>query len=262
MSALLAGKNGLVFGIANHRSIAWAIAEAAHRHGARVGVSYFGERLERRVKPLAEQIDAPFCLPCDVGDDAALDGLFAAAAGAFDRRLDFVVHGVAFADRDDLLNPFRQTSRAGHALAMDVSAYSLTAMARRAAPLMTDGGSLLTLTYHGSQKVVPRYNVMGVAKAALEASVRYLAADLGPEGIRVNGVSAGPIKTLAASGIPGFRKMLGVAADMAPLRRTVDQAEVADAAVFLLSDMARGITGEVLHVDAGQNIMATPPLVD
>lgn len=262
MTALLAGKTGLVFGIANHRSIAWAIAEAAHRHGARVGVSYFGERLLRRVKPLAEQIDAPFCIPCDVGDDAALDACFAAAAAAFDGRLDFVIHGVAFADRDDLLNPFSQTSRAGHALAMDVSAYSLTAMARRAAPLMTAGGSIVTLTYFGAEKVIPRYNVMGVAKAALEASVRYLAADLGPSGVRVNGISAGPIKTLAASGIPGFRTMLSAAAETAPLRRTVDQAEVADAAVFLLSDMARGITGEVLHVDAGQNIMGSPPLED
>jgi len=262
MSALLAGKNGLVFGIANHRSIAWAIAEAAHRHGARVGVSYFGERLERRVKPLAAQIDAPFCLPCDVGDDAALDACFEQAARAFDGRLDFVVHGVAFAQRDDLLDRFSKTSRDGHALAMDISAYSLTAMACRAAPLMSAGGAIVTLTYHGAAKVVPRYNVMGVAKAALEASVRYLAADLGPDGIRVNAVSAGPIKTLAASGIPGFRKMLGAAAEMAPLRRTVDQAEVADAAVFLLSDMARGITGEVLHVDAGQSIMACPPLGD
>ncbi len=262
MTALLAGKNGLVFGVANHRSIAWAIAEAAHRHGARVGVSYFGERLERRVVPLAAQIDAPFCIPCDVSDDADLDACFAAAAEAFDGRLDFVVHGVAFAQRDDLLNRFNLTSRAGHALAMDVSAYSLTAMARRAAPLMTEGGALLTLTYYGAEKVIPRYNVMGVAKAALEAGVRYLAADLGPDGVRVNGISAGPIKTLAASGIPGFRKMLGQAGEIAPLRRTVDQAEVADAAVFLLSDMARGITGEVLHVDAGQNIMGAPPLAD
>ena len=260
MTALLEGRNGLVFGIANKRSIAWAIAEAAHRQGARVGLSYFGERLERRVKPLAEQIDAPLCFPCDVSDDAALDACFAEAARVFDGTLDFVVHGVAFAQRDDLLQPFSRTSRAGHALALDVSAYSLTAMARRAAPLMRDGGALLTLSYYGAEKVVPRYNVMGVAKAALEASVRYLAADLGPAGIRVNGISAGPIKTLAASGIPGFRKMLGAAADIAPLRRTVDQAEVADAAVFLLSSMARGITGEVLHVDAGQNIMGCPPV--
>ncbi len=260
MTDLLAGKNGLVFGVANHRSIAWAIAEAAHRHGARVGVSYFGARLERRVKPLAAQIEAPLCVPCDVGDDAALDACFAAAAEAFDGRLDFVVHAVAFADRDDLLGRFADTSRAGHALAMDVSAYSLAAMARRAEPLMAAGGSLLTLTYYGAEKVVPGYNVMGVAKAALEAGLRYLAADLGPAGIRVNAISAGPIKTLAAAGIPGFRRMLSEAGDIAPLRRTVDQAEVADAALFLLSDMARGVTGEVLHVDAGQNIMGCPPV--
>lgn len=256
---LLEGKTGLVFGVANDRSIAYAIAEAATRHGARVGLSYFGERLARRVLPLAEGLGAAFCVPCDVGDDEQLDACFAHAADVFDGRLDFVVHGVAFAERDDLLAPFSQTSRAGHALAMDVSAYSLVAMARRAAPLMASGGSLLTLTYHGSAQVVPRYNVMGPAKAALEAGVRYLAADLGPAGVRVNAISAGPIKTLAAAGIPGFRTMLKAAAEIAPLRRTVEQDEVADAAVFLLSDMARGITGSVLHVDAGQHVMAAGP---
>lgn len=251
MNQLLAGKNGLVFGIANHRSLAWAIARAAAQHGARVGLNYHAPRLLRRVQPLAETINAPLLAECDVQDDAALDAFFEQAAAVFDGRLDFVVHSLAFAERDDLLGRFKDTSRAGFALAHDVSAYSLAAVARRAAPLMSAGGSIVTMTYYGAEKVVPNYNVMGVAKAALEASVRYLAADLGPDGIRVNAVSAGPIKTLAAAGIPGFRDMLKQVADKVPLRRNVTAEEVADPAVFLLSDLSRGVTGEVLHVDAG-----------
>lgn len=257
---LLSGRNGLVFGVANERSIAWGITQAATDHGARIGLSWFSDRLERRVRPLAEQIGAALCVPCDVGDDAQLDACFAAAAEAFEGRLDFVVHSVAFADKADLEGRFADTGRAGYALAMDVSAYSLIALARRAAPLMTAGGSIVALTYYGAEKVIPHYNVMGPAKAALEATVRYLAADLGPQGVRVNAISAGPIKTLASAGIPGIRAMLKGAAEVSPLRRNVTQGEVADAAVFLLSDMARAITGEVLHVDAGMHVMGIAPL--
>ncbi|MEZ4437106.1 MAG: enoyl-ACP reductase [bacterium] len=257
---LLAGRNGLVFGVANERSLAWGISRAAVAQGASVGLTWFGERLERRVRPLAEEIGAPLCVPCDVADDDSLDACFAAAAEAFGGRLDFVVHSVAFADKADLDGRFRDTGRAGHALAMDVSAYSLIALARRAAPLMTAGGAIVTLSYYGAEKVIPHYNVMGPAKAALEASVRYLAADLGPQGVRVNAISAGAIKTLASAGIPGIRTMLKGAAEVSPLRRNVTQEEVADAAVFLLSDMARAITGEVLHVDAGYHVMGLAPI--
>ncbi|MCB9549135.1 MAG: enoyl-ACP reductase [Myxococcales bacterium] len=248
---LLEGKRGLVFGIANDHSLGWHIARAAALQGARVGLNYHDDRLLRRVRPLADQIQAAFLAPCDVADEAALDAFFARAADVFDGQLDFVVHSVAFADRADLLGRFVDTTRAGHALALDVSAYSFTAIARRAAPLMLGGGSLLTLTYYGAEKAMPGYNVMGVAKAALEASVRYLAADLGPASIRVNGISAGPIRTLAAAGIPGFRDMLKATADKAPLRRNVTGGEVGDAAAFLLSDLSSAVTGEILHVDAG-----------
>lgn len=257
---LLSGRNGLVFGVANERSLAWGISRAAAAQGARLGLTWFGDRLERRVRPLAEQLGAPLCVPCDVADDASLDACFAAAAEAFEGRLDFVIHSVAFADKADLDGRFCDTGRAGHALAMDVSAYSLIALARRAAPLMSAGGAIVTLTYYGAEKVIPHYNVMGPAKAALEASVRYLAADLGPQGVRVNAISAGPIKTLASAGIPGIRTMLKGAAEISPLRRNVTQEEVADAAVFLLSDMARAITGEVLHVDAGYHVMGLAPI--
>lgn len=255
MTGLLTDKRGVVFGVANHRSLGWAIAQAAVAQGARVGLNYHDPRLLRRVEPLAAQIGAPLLAECDVADDAALDAFFAQAAEVFEGRLDFVVHSLAFAERDDLLGRFRDTSRAGFALAHDVSAYSLAAIARRAAPLMSAGGSVVTMTYYGAEKVVPNYNVMGVAKAALEASVRYLAADLGPDGIRVNAVSAGPIKTLAAAGIPGFREMLKQTADKVPLRRNVTAEEVADPAIFLLSDLSRAITGEVLHVDAGYHVL-------
>jgi enoyl-[acyl-carrier protein] reductase I len=250
----LQGKHGLIVGVANKRSIAWAIAEAAARAGARLAVTYQGERLEENVRDLATGLSDPLILPCDVTSDQQIADLFAGVDQAFGG-LDFLVHGAAFAPREELATGFSfvQTSRAGFALTMDVSAYSLVALARGAQPLMErrGGGSIVTLTYLGSERVFQNYNVMGVAKAALEASVRYLAADLGPKNIRVNAISAGPIKTLAASGISGFSNILQVYRDRAPLRRTVETAEVADAAMFLLGPAGRGVTAEVLMVDAG-----------
>jgi enoyl-[acyl-carrier protein] reductase I len=248
----LTGKHGLVVGVANKRSIAWAIAEAAGRAGARLAVTYQGERLEENVRELTAALDNPLILPCDVTDDTQIANVFAHIGEEFGG-LDFVVHGAAFAPREELAAPFVQTSRAGFRVSLDVSAYSLIALARGAMPLMESqgGGSILTLTYLGSERVFQNYNVMGVAKAALEASVRYLAADLGPKNIRVNAISAGPIKTLAASGISGFSGILQVYRDRAPLRRTVETAEVADAAMFLLGPAGRGVTAEVLMVDAG-----------
>jgi len=248
----LAGKAGLIVGVANKRSIAWAIAQAADAAGARLTVTYQGERLGENVRELAEGLTDPQLLPLDVTDDAQMANVFdeiEKKAG----RLDFVVHGAAFAARDDLANPFVMTSRDGFKLAMDVSAYSLIALSRGALPLMekNGGGSILTLTYLGSERVFDTYRVMGVAKAALEATVRYLAADLGPKNIRVNAISAGPIKTLAAAGVPGFSNILQIYRDRAPLRRTVDTSEVADAAMFLLSDAGRAVTAEILMVDAG-----------
>jgi enoyl-[acyl-carrier protein] reductase I len=255
MSApLLTGTVGLVVGVANKRSIAWAIASAAAAAGARLTLTYQGPRLEENVRDLAASLQDPLVAPCDVTDDADLDAVFEAITARFGR-LDFVVHGVAFADHDDLARPFVETPRAGFAKALDISVYSLVALTKRAQPLMVDGGSVLTLSYLGSERVFPNYNVMGVAKAALEATVRYLASDLGPSNIRVNAVSAGPIKTLAASGISGFSKILETYRGRAPLRRTVDASEVADAAVFLLGPAGRGITGEVLFVDGGFHAM-------
>ena len=248
----LAGKTGLIVGVANKRSIAWAIAQAASAAGAQLALTYQGDRLGENVRELAEGLPDPLLLPLDVTDDAQLAAVFAEIDGKFGG-LDFVVHGAAFAPREELSNPFVQTSRDGFRIALDVSAYSLIALARGALPLMErrGGGSIVTLTYLGSERVFQNYNVMGVAKAALEASVRYLAADLGPKNIRVNAISAGPIKTLAASGVSGFSSILQVYRDRAPLRRTVDTAEVADAAIFLLGDAGRGVTAEVLMVDGG-----------
>jgi enoyl-[acyl-carrier protein] reductase I len=248
----LQGKTGLVVGIANKRSISWAIAQAASAAGARLAVTYQGERLEENVRDLSAGLTNPLILPCDVTDDAQIANVFAEIEREFGG-LDFVVHGAAFARREDLDGPFLQTSRAGFNLAMDVSAYSLIALARGAAPLMErrGGGSIVTLTYLGSERVFPNYKVMGVAKAALEACVKYLAADLGPQGIRVNAISAGPIKTLAAAGIPGFSGILQHYRDRAPLRRTVDTSEVADVAMFLAGPASRAITAEVLMVDGG-----------
>lgn len=253
---LLEGKTGLVFGVANHWSIAWGIAKAAVAAGARVGLNCLDEKALRKVSPLAEEIEAPLCQPCNVLDDEQLDAFFDAAASVFDGKLDFVVHSLAFAKRVDLAGRFVETTRRGYARAMEVSAHSLIELSRRAQPLMSAGGSIVTLSYVGAERVIPNYNVMGPAKAALEANVRYLANDLGPEGIRVNAISAGPIKTLAASGIPGFRTMLKATAEAAPLRRNVTQEEIAHAALFLLSDMGSAVTGEVLHVDGGTHVLA------
>jgi enoyl-[acyl-carrier protein] reductase I len=248
----LQGKHGLIVGVANKRSIAWAIAQAASAAGARLAVTYQGERLEENVRELSAALTDPLIMPCDVTDEAQMDQLFAGIEREFGG-LDFVVHGAAYARKEELTAPFVQTSREGFAMALDISAYSLIALSRRALPLLEKrgGGSILTLTYLGSERVFQNYNVMGVAKAALEACVRYLAADLGPKGIRVNAISAGPIKTLAAAGISGFSSILGVYRERAPLRRTVETAEVADAALFLLSSAGRAVTAEVLMVDGG-----------
>ena len=250
------GKTGLIVGVANKRSIAWAIAQAVAAAGARIALTYPSERLEENVRELAAKLDNPLVLPCDVASDDQI----AALAVSLDREfggLDFLVHGASFAPHHELSTPFVQTSREGFRIALDVSAYSLIGLTRACVPLMEKrgGGSVLTLTFLGSDRVFPNYNVMGVAKAALESSVRYLAADLGPQNIRVNAVSAGPIKTLAASGISGFSSILGVYRERAPLRRNVELSEIADAAMFLLGHSSRGVTGEVLMVDSGYHAM-------
>ena len=255
---LFEGKRGLVFGVANKDSIAWGIASALHEEGADLGFSYAGEILKKRVEPLAASVNSGFVRECDVTSDEAIDDLFNAAAAHFGR-LDFLVHAVAFAPKEELGGRFSNTSRNGFRIALDISCYSLVALARRAVPLMPNGGSIVTMTYYGAEKVTPNYNVMGVAKAALEASVRYLAWDLGPERIRVNAISAGPIKTLAASGISGFRRSLGQVGAVAPLGN-VTQENIGDAARFLLSDWSSHITGEVLYVDGGYNIMGAPDI--
>jgi enoyl-[acyl-carrier protein] reductase I len=249
------GKHGLIIGIANKRSIAWAIAQAVAQRGARLALTYQA-RFEEHVNELSQQLPEPgVVLPCDVSSDTDIESVAAAADREFGG-LDFVVHGAAFAPREELTAPFLATTREGFRIALDVSSYSLIALTRAAAPLMEKrgGGSVLTLTYLGSDRVFPNYNVMGVAKAALEASVRYLAADVGPRNIRVNAISAGPIKTLAASGIAGFSAILDVYRTRAPLRRTVETAEVADAAAFLLGPAGRAVTGEVLMVDSGYHV--------
>jgi enoyl-[acyl-carrier protein] reductase I len=251
----LSGKHGLIVGVANKRSISWAIAQAAAAAGARLALTYPSARLEENVRDLAAQLESPLLAPCDVASDQQIADL----AATIDREfggLDFFLHGAAFAPAAELSNPYVDSSREGFRIAMDVSVYSLVTLARAVAPLMEKrgGGSILTLTFLGSDRVFPNYNVMGVAKAALEASVRYLAADLGPRAIRVNAVSAGPIKTLAAAGISGFSSILQVYRDRAPLRRNVELSEVADAAMFLLGPASRAVTGEVLMVDAGFHV--------
>jgi enoyl-[acyl-carrier protein] reductase I len=251
----LTGKHGLIVGVANKRSISWAIAQAAGAAGARLALTYQGERLEENVRELSDKLNAPLVLPCDVASDEQI----ADVAAVLDREfggLDFLVHGAAFAPKAELANPFVETSREGFRIALDVSAYSLVALTRAVLPLMErrGGGSVLTLTYLGSQRVFTNYNVMAVAKAALEASVRYLASDLGTKNIRVNAVSSGPIKTLAAMGISGFSDILQVYRDRSPMHRNVELGEVADAAVFLLGPESRGITGEILFVDGGFHI--------
>ncbi len=252
---MLKGKKAVIFGVANERSIAWAISRFMHEEGAELAFTYAGEVLEKRVRPLAEGIGSRIILPCDVTKDEEIDRVFSTLREEWGG-LDILIHAVAYAIKEDLSNPYIETSRQGFHLALDVSSFSLVVLSRHAAALMEGRqGAILTLTYVGSEKVIPNYNVMGVAKAALEASVKYLAYDLGPKGIRVNAISAGPIKTLAAAGIAGFKEMLHYSSERAPLKRNIDAEEVARTAVFLASDMASGVTGEVLHVDAGYNIM-------
>jgi enoyl-[acyl-carrier protein] reductase I len=249
------GKKILVIGVANDWSIAWGISEALHKEGAELAFTYLNEALEKRVRPLADSIGCKTVLPCDVQSDEQIDKLFAELSDKWGH-IDGVIHSVAYAEKEDLANRFNLTTRKGFQTALDISAYSLIAVAQRAIPLMKEkGGSILTLTYLGSERVVPNYNVMGVAKAALEASVRYLAADAGEHNIRVNAISAGPIKTLAASGIPKFRDMLTAFAAKAPLRRTVTQEDVANSALYLMGPLSSGVTGEVVYVDAGYSIV-------
>jgi enoyl-[acyl-carrier protein] reductase I len=253
--ALLEGRKGIIFGVANEKSIAWAIAQRLHKEGAELAFTFAGDALEKRVRPLADSLGAKLILPCDVTKDEQIQAVFQNIQSSFGH-LDVLVHAIAYANKEDLKADFLNTSRDGFRLAQEVSAYSLTALARHAAPLMEGRrGSILTLTYYGAEKVVPRYNVMGVAKAALEASVRYLAADLGPKGIRVNAISAGPIRTLASAGISGFMEMLHHVEAKSPLRRGVTAEEVAGTALYLASDLSSGVTGEVIYVDAGYNIM-------
>ncbi len=247
---LLEGKRGLIMGVANNRSIAWGIAQAAHEQGAELAFTFQGEALEKRVRPLADSVESEIVEQCDVTDEASIDKTFDAIANKWDG-IDFVVHAIAYSDKNELDGKYLNTTRENFLRTMDISVYSFTAVAQRAVPLMKDGGSLLTMTYYGAERVMPHYNVMGVAKAGLEASVRYLAADLGGDNIRVNAISAGPIKTLAASGIGDFRYILKWNELNSPLKRNVTLEEVGGAGLFLLSDLGAGVTGEVLHVDSG-----------
>ena len=254
---LLDGKTALIFGVANDHSIAWGIAQALHAEGAEVGFSSVESLLDKRVRPLAASIGSTFVEPCDVQSDDQIRAVFARWADGHES-LDILVHALAYAKREDLEGGFVDTSREGFALALDVSAYSLVALAREARPLLRRGSTIMTLTYYGAEKVVANYNVMGVAKAALEASVRYLAADLGPDGIRVNAISAGPIRTLAASGIAGFKGMYRAFGDVAPLRANITPEDVGRTALFLASDLSSAVTGEVIYVDGGFNILGVP----
>ena len=250
MNGLLAGKRGLIMGLANERSLAWGIARAARAAGAELAFSYMGDALEKRVRPLAAELGSDLLIECDVADGAQIDRAFAELGQRWDS-LDFVVHAIGFSDKNELRGRYVDTSLENFLMTMNISAYSFTAVAKRALPMMKAGGALLTLTYYGAEKVVPHYNVMGVAKAALEASVRYLAVDLGREGVRVNAISAGPIKTLAASGIGDFRYILKWNEYNSPLKRNVTIDDVGGAGLYLLSDLSSGVTGEVHHVDAG-----------
>ena len=254
---LLDGRNALVFGVANDHSLAWGIAKVFHDEGAEVGFSSVESLIDRRVRPLADSIGSTFVEPCDVGDDAQISRVFDRWTETHDR-LDILVHALAFAKREELDGAFTDTSREGFALALDISAYSLIGLTRAARPLLRRGSSILTLTYYGSEKVVANYNVMGVAKAALEASVRYLAADLGPDGVRVNAISAGPVRTLAAAGIAGFKDMYRGFTDIAPLRANITPEDVGRTAVYLSSDLSNAVTGEVLYVDGGFSIVGVP----
>lgn len=254
MTGLMAGKRGLIMGLANDKSLAWGIAKQLHAQGAELAFSYQGEALAKRVRPLAEQLGSDFLIDCDVTDMDKLDAAFAEIESRWGR-LDFVVHAIGFSDKNELRGLYVDTSLDNFLLTMNVSAYSFVAVTKRARALMPDGGSILTLSYYGAEKVIPHYNVMGVAKAALETSVKYLAMDLGPENIRVNAISAGPIKTLAASGIGDFRYILKWNELNSPLRRNVTIDDVGGAGLYLLSDLAAGVTGEIHHVDAGYNVI-------
>jgi enoyl-[acyl-carrier protein] reductase I len=251
---LMDGKISLIFGLANKNSIAWGIVKKLHQEGATILLSYAGEIMEKRVFPLAQEIGCDFVEPCDVTRDEDLDAIFAKVRDRYGR-LDTLVHSVAFANRDDLGGRFVDISRDGFKLALDISAYSLIAMTKRAEPLMTDGGSIMSMTYYAAEKVMPRYHVMAVAKSALETITKYLANDVGPKGIRVNAISAGPIKTLAAAGVPGIRAMLKYSEKTSPLRRLVSQDDVGDTALYLASDLSRNVTGEIIYVDAGYHIL-------
>jgi enoyl-[acyl-carrier protein] reductase I len=251
---LMDGKVALIFGVANKNSIAWGITKRLHEEGATIALSFAGEALKKRIFPLAEEIGCDFVEECDVTSDEALDDVFAKVKDRYGK-IDVLVHSVAYANRDDLGGRFVDVSREGFKLALDISAFSLIAMAKRAEALMPDGGSILSLTYYASEKVMPKYHVMAVAKAALETITRYLANDLGSKGIRVNSISAGPIKTLSAAGVPGIRMMLRYSQECAPLRKLVSQDDIGNAALFLASDMSASITGEIMHVDAGYNIL-------
>ena len=254
MSGLMAGKRGLIMGLANDRSLAWGIAKQLAEHGAELAFSYQGEALEKRVRPLAAELGSELLIDCDVSDMAALDAAFANLKAQWDR-LDFVVHAIGFSDKNELRGKYVETSIDNFLMTMNISVYSFVAVAQRARAMMKPGGSLLTLTYYGAEKVIPHYNVMGVAKSALETSVKYMAADLGPDGIRVNAISAGPIKTLAASGIGDFRYIMKWNEYNSPLRRNVTIEDVGGAGLYLLSDLASGVTGEIHHVDAGYNVI-------
>jgi enoyl-[acyl-carrier protein] reductase I len=251
---LMAGKKGLILGVANNRSIAWGISRALSQQGAQIALTYQGDALKKRVEPLAAEIGALVAGHCDVTDMASIDAVFATLEKEWGK-LDFIVHAIGFSDKEELTGRYVDTSHGNFLRTMDISVYSFTAVAQRAEKLMPDGGSMLTMTYYGAEKVMPNYNVMGVAKAALEASVKYLAVDLGPKKIRVNAISAGPIKTLAASGIDDFRYILKWNEYNAPLRRTVSIEEVGDAGLYFLSDLSRGVTGEVHHVDSGYHVV-------
>ena len=260
MTGLMAGKRGIIMGVANNRSIAWGIAKSIHAQGGEIAFTYQGEALKKRVEPLAAEIGAIVAGDCDVSDEASIDAAFAEIEKIWGK-IDFLVHAIGFSDKDELTGRYVDTSPENFAKTMQISVYSFTSVARRAEKLMTDGGSMLTLTYYGAEKVMPNYNVMGVAKAALEASVKYLAVDLGPKNIRVNAISAGPIKTLAASGIGDFRYILKWNEYNAPLRRTVTIEEVGDVGLYMLSDLSRSVTGEIHHADSGYHVVGMKAVV-